>query len=77
MEGGANKGAVDVTSLFTGTTGQWKTVNIFLRCYAQAGVDLSKIDAPLVFQSSGPLVLTLAEARLVSDPNNSVCPGEK
>jgi beta-glucosidase len=77
MEGGANKGAVDVTSLFTGETGTWKTANIFLRCYVQAGVDLSKIDAPLVIQASGPLVFTLAEARLVSDPANSSCPAAK
>jgi beta-glucosidase len=77
MEGGTNTGSVDATSLFTGPTGQWKTVNIILKCYVSAGVDLSKISAPFVVQASGPLTFTLAEARLVSDPNNSICPGTK
>ncbi|MBO9712988.1 MAG: glycoside hydrolase family 3 C-terminal domain-containing protein [Sphingomonas sp.] len=77
MEGGANKGAIDATSLFTGQTGEWRSVNIFLKCYVQNGVDLTRVSAPFVIEASGPLVFTLAEARLVSDPNNSVCPGGK
>jgi hypothetical protein len=30
-----------------------------------------------VVDASGPLVFTLAEARILSDPNNSICPGAK
>ena len=77
MEGGANTGAIDATSLFQGKTGEWRTVNIILKCYAGAGVDMSKVTAPVVIDAAGPLAFTLAEARIVSDPNNSVCPGAK
>lgn len=77
MEGGASTGAIDATSLFTGETGKWRTVNIILKCYAAANVDMSKVSAPIVVDASGPLVFTLSEARLLSDPNNSICPGSK
>jgi beta-glucosidase len=76
MEGGSNTGAIDATSLFTGKTGAWRTVNIILKCYRDAGIDMSKVTAPVVVDASGPLVFTLAEARILSDPNNSVCPGK-
>ncbi len=74
MEGGTNTGAIDATGLFTGATGGWKTVKVFLKCYRDAGVDLSKVVAPLVIQASGPLVVSIADVRIVSDPNASVCP---
>ncbi|MES2442817.1 MAG: glycoside hydrolase family 3 N-terminal domain-containing protein [Pseudomonadota bacterium] len=77
MEGGDNKGTIDATSLFTGATGQWRTVNIILKCYASAKIDMGKVTSPVVVDASGPLVFTLAEARILSDPNNSVCPGAK
>ncbi|MCW3838226.1 glycoside hydrolase family 3 N-terminal domain-containing protein [Sphingomonas canadensis] len=76
MEGGANTGAIDATGLFSGATGQWKTVKIFLKCYRDAGVDLSKVAAPFVIQAAGPLQLSIADVRIVSDPNASVCPGK-
>lgn len=76
MEGTEGNGAIDATSLFTGQTGQWRTVNIILKCYAAAHIDMSKITAPVVVDASGPLVFTLAEARILSDPNNSVCPAQ-
>jgi beta-glucosidase len=77
MEGGANKGAIDATSLFTGPTGTWRNVKIFLKCYASNGVDLSKVVAPVVVQASGPLSFSVADIRIVSDPNASVCPGAR
>lgn len=76
MEGAEGNGAIDATSLFTGPTGEWRTVNIILKCYAGAHVDMSKITAPVVVDASGSLVFTLAEARILSDPNNSVCPAQ-
>jgi beta-glucosidase len=74
MEGGANKGAIDATSLFTGQTGTWRTAKVFLKCYQQNGVDLAKVNAPLVIEASGPFELSIADVRIVSDPNASVCP---
>jgi beta-glucosidase len=77
MEGGANTGAIDATSLFTGQTGTWRNVKVFLKCYQSSGVDLTKVVAPFVVQASGPLVFSVADVRIVSDPNNSVCPGQQ
>ncbi|WBY07086.1 glycoside hydrolase family 3 N-terminal domain-containing protein [Sphingomonas sp. 7/4-4] len=77
MEGGANKGAIDATSLFSGQVGTWRTVKVFLKCYQQNGVDLTKVNAPLVLEASGPFGLSIADVRIVSDPNNSICPGAK
>jgi beta-glucosidase len=77
MEGGANKGAIDATSLFSGQTGTWRTAKVFLKCYQQNGVDLTKVNAPLVLEASGPFGLSIADVRIVSDPNNSICPGAK
>jgi beta-glucosidase len=74
MEGGNNTGAVNGTSLFTGQTGTWRTVKIFLKCFRDAGVDLNKVTAPFVVKASGPFSLTIADVRIVSDPNASVCP---
>lgn len=73
---GANPGTggIDASNLFRGPTGQWKTVNILLKCYQAAGVDMSAVAAPFVVEASGPLAFSLAEAQLVSDPLNSVCP---
>jgi beta-glucosidase len=64
MEGGENKGSIDATSLFTGETGKWRTVKIILKCYAQNGVDMSKVTAPFVVQATGPLVFSLADVRM-------------
>ncbi|UZK64924.1 glycoside hydrolase family 3 protein [Sphingomonas sp. M1-B02] len=77
MEGGTNTGAIDATSLFSGATGSWRTVKIFLKCYQQNGVDMRQVVAPFVVQASGPLRFSVADVRIVSDPNNSVCPGAK
>ncbi|MBX3563135.1 MAG: glycoside hydrolase family 3 C-terminal domain-containing protein [Sphingomonas sp.] len=77
MEGGTNTGAIDATSLFTGETGKWRTAKILLKCYVENGVDLSKVSAPFVVSASGPLSFAVADIRIVSDPNNSICPGGK
>ncbi|AQR74850.1 glycoside hydrolase family 3 protein [Sphingomonas sp. LM7] len=77
MEGGANKGAIDATTLFTGATGTWRTAKVFLKCYQANGVDLGKVTAPFVVQASGPFGLSIADVRIVSDPNASICPGAK
>jgi beta-glucosidase len=76
MEGGTNTGAIDASSLFTGPAGTWRTAKVLLKCYQQHGVDLARVAAPFVVQASGPFSLAIADVRIVSDPNNSVCPGK-
>jgi beta-glucosidase len=76
MEGGANSGAIDATSLFAGQAGSWRTAKILLKCYQQNGVDLTKVAAPFAVQASGPFSFAIADVRIISDPANSVCPGK-
>jgi beta-glucosidase len=73
---GEGKG-FDATSLFTGQTGQWRTVKILLKCYQQSGSDMRAIGAPFVVNAAAPLSFSLADVRIVSDPANSICPGTK
>ncbi|MBO9621819.1 MAG: glycoside hydrolase family 3 C-terminal domain-containing protein [Sphingomonas sp.] len=77
MLGGATKGGIDATSLFTGQTGAWRTAKILLKCFQTNGVDLTKVTAPVAIEGDTPLSLSIADARIVSDPNNSICPGAK
>ncbi|WP_109809191.1 glycoside hydrolase family 3 protein [Sphingosinithalassobacter portus] len=65
---------LNAASLFTGTTGSWRTVKVPLRCYADAGIDLSDVAAPLVLRASGPLSFSLSDLRLVADPQGAACP---
>lgn len=73
---GEGKG-FDATSLFTGETGNWRTVKILLKCYQQSGSDMNAVGAPMVVRAAAPLSFSLADARIVSDPANSICPGSK
>jgi beta-glucosidase len=38
---------------------------------------MSAVSAPVVVTASDPLVFSLSDARIVSDPANSICPGAK
>ncbi len=73
---GEGKG-IDATSLFTGETGKWRTVKILLKCYQANGTDMNAVSAPVVIRAAGPLMFSLSDARIVSDPANSICPGTK
>lgn len=75
MEGGANTGAIDATTLFRGATGQWRTVKVSLKCFRDAGVDMNRVAAPFVVEAAGPLAFSLSDLRLVADPAGTVCPG--
>ncbi|MBB4101046.1 glycoside hydrolase family 3 protein [Sphingomonas kyeonggiensis] len=77
MLGMGNGKGLDATSLFTGETGKWRTVKILLKCYQRNGTDMSAVSAPVVVTASDPLVFSLSDARIVSDPANSICPGAK
>jgi beta-glucosidase len=74
--GMGNGKGFDATSLFTGEVGKWRTVKILLKCYQRNGTDMNAVAAPIVVKASDPLVFSLSDARIVSDPANSICPGE-
>lgn len=60
-------GRLDITDeLKALPAGQWQTLQVRLRCFAQAGADMKKIDVPFELSTGGRLRLRFAEVRLVS-----------
>ncbi len=47
-------------------TGKWVRIAIPLRCFEKAGVDMTRVETPLSFATSGTLDLVLSSARIVS-----------
>jgi beta-glucosidase len=60
-------GELDVTEAVSGAPpGEWTDVRIRLRCFAEAGADMTRVTAPLRISTSGTLELSFADVRLVS-----------
>ena len=49
---------------------EWFTLPIPLRCFAQNGTDLSKMNTPLHFQTKGKFQLVVGEVRLIQLPDS-------
>lgn len=49
---------------------EWITIPIPLRCFAQKGTDLSKMNTPLHFQTKGKFQLVVGEVRLIQLPDS-------
>jgi len=63
---GMGSGAVDVSSLLRQVPpGQWHTIRVPLRCFAESGADLSRLDTPFRLSTDGELVLRFADIELV------------
>jgi len=52
--------------LRTAPVGEWRTLAMPLRCYARAGVDMSKVTRPFVISSAGTLRLSISDVRIAS-----------
>ena len=44
--------------------GKWQTVGVPLKCFAKAGVDVTKINQTVSIESEGKLDITLSQAKL-------------
>ena len=63
MEGAS----VPVTRTLTSASkNQWQTLNVPLRCFARAGVEMTKVTTPLVLRTSGRLTIAVSDIRLAS-----------
>lgn len=49
---------------------EWITLPIPLRCFAQNGTDLSKMNTPLHFQTKGKFQMVVGEVRLIQLPDS-------
>ncbi|MEM7354093.1 MAG: exo 1,3/1,4-beta-D-glucan glucohydrolase [Acidobacteriota bacterium] len=60
-------GSLDVTDeLTTMPAAEWQTVRVRLRCFADAGADMTKIDTPFLIATDGELELAFSDVKLVS-----------
>ncbi|WP_121115998.1 glycoside hydrolase family 3 protein [Croceibacterium ferulae] len=66
-------GVLDVATLM-GAGGNWRTLRVPLRCFQAASGDMAAVDAPVAIRADAPFTLSLAEARLVTDPEGAQCP---
>lgn len=69
-------GSIDVTSLISGLpAGEWRTLRIPLRCFAEKGADMGRIDTPFRLSTDGPMELRFADIEVVSDTQaQATCP---
>ncbi|GAA5069119.1 glycoside hydrolase family 3 protein [Lysobacter panacisoli] len=63
--GGTCKAAVPMRETLAGLpVGQWTTVGVPLKCFAQAGADTAKLDAVLQLETAGKLQLSISRIAL-------------
>lgn len=62
------------TTMFSRKPGEWQTATLSLKCFAKANPELKKVAAPLRITTSAPFAVSIAAARIVSDPSVSGCP---
>lgn len=64
MRSGTTVGMVPLQQLGGLPLGQWRTVAVPLKCFAKAGADLSKVDAPFLLSLNGPATISLSRVAL-------------
>ena len=69
-------GAVDVTSMLRSLPlNEWRTIRVPLRCFAEAGTNMTRVDAPFRLSTAGAMTVRLADIELVPAVSGSaVCP---
>jgi beta-glucosidase len=61
-------GGLDLTRLFSVLPeGKWVTASLKLSCFGDNGVDLSRVNAPLLISTDKPFGLTIIDVRLTAD----------
>ena len=63
---------VDITERLQRGEG-WQTVAVPLKCFGERGADLSRISAPLIVRSEGPLLLLLSSAAIGTSAGPASC----
>jgi beta-glucosidase len=53
------------------SSGKWQTIGIPLKCFGKAGVDVSKINEPLVIESEAKLDLSFSQVKLGTVADNT------
>ncbi|WP_343517686.1 glycoside hydrolase family 3 N-terminal domain-containing protein [Sphingomonas sp.] len=72
---GAGGRGLAATAMFSRKPGEWQTATISLKCFAKVNPGLKKVASPLRITAAAPFTVSIGDARIVSDPNASECPG--
>ncbi len=69
-------GALEMGEVLAGLPkGEWQTLRIRLRCFDDAGTDMTRVDVPFRVRSEGKLKLSFANVKLVSAADGeAICP---
>jgi beta-glucosidase len=68
-------GGVDVADLLRGLPpGEWQSLRVRLRCFAEAGADMTRIEVPVRISTAGRLTLAVAGVELVPATGELECP---
>jgi beta-glucosidase len=54
--------------------GKWRRLTVPLRCFAGAGVDLSKVEGPFAVETDGALTLSFSDVRFLRTSRGSASP---
>ena len=68
-------GALDVSGLLRAMpAGEWGSLRVRLRCFAEAGTDMTRVETPIHLSSAGTLKLGVAGTELVPATGDLECP---
>ena len=59
------RGSIDITDRL-GAQGEWTTIRLRLRCFDDAGADMTAIDMPFLLETEGAARLRFSDVKLVS-----------
>lgn len=66
---------LDISDRLGGSpVGEWQDVNIALKCFVEAGADLTKVDVPWYVTTAGSFQFTVNSVRLTAPPADLSCP---
>ena len=72
--GAGCEGRIDITeNLVRSEAGEWRTMKLGLRHFADAGADFSHITSPFLLATEGSLALRIAEVRLEPSEGDAPC----
>jgi beta-glucosidase len=68
-------GSIDVTSMLRSLpVNEWRIIRVPLRCFAEAGANMTRVDAPFRLSTTGAMTVRLADIELVPASGSAICP---
>ncbi len=69
------RGGFDIANMLEPSTGDgWRRITVPIACFAEAGVDLTKVEAPVILEADTQLSLVVQDAWIDRAPPPTPCP---